>query len=88
MARVAGACARAAPAAAVRAALGTLLPFFCAAASAPGADVRKAAVEGLAHLHGVLGDAVVPQLKQHLRDDQVRLVGTYVHRSRAAAVGF
>ena len=53
--------------------------------NAPGADVRKAAVDGLVDVYRALGDGVVPKFKQFLRDDQVRLVGTYVHRAGLSA---
>jgi len=83
--RLAGLCCARAPAQSVRNALPTLLPALSAACSAPGADVRKAAVDGLVDVYRALGDGVVPKFKQFLRDDQVRLVGTYVHRAGLSA---
>ena len=83
--RLAGLCCARAPAQSVRNALPTLLPALGAACSAPGADVRKAAVDGLVDVYRALGDGVVPKFKQFLREDQVRLVGTYVHRAGLSA---
>ena len=81
--RVLAACARRAPAAALRGALPSALPPLSSAAGAPAADVRKAAVDALVELYVALGDALVPKLKLHLRDDQVKLVGMFVHKRAA-----
>ena len=72
-------------AAALRQALPRALPPLAAAAAAPAPDVRKAAVDALVELYVSLGDALVPKLKMHLRDDQVKLVGMFVHKRTAAA---
>ena len=64
-------------------ALPSALPPLSSAAGAPAADVRKAAVDALVELYVALGDALVPKLKLHLRDDQVKLVGMFVHKRAA-----
>ncbi|KAH8054811.1 hypothetical protein JL722_8761 [Aureococcus anophagefferens] len=66
-----------------RGALPSALPPLSSAAGAPAADVRKAAVDALVELYVALGYALVPKLKLHLRDDQVKLVGMFVHKRAA-----
>ena len=62
--RLAGLCCARAPAQSVRNALPTLLPALGAAGARPGADVRKAAVDGLVDVYRALGDGVVPKFRR------------------------
>ena len=73
-------CAQYCASAELRRALPRLLPPLAACAAAPAAEVRKAAVDAFVELYVALGDALVPQLKSLLREDQLKLVNLYVHK--------
>ena len=85
--RLAGLCCARAPAQSVRNALPTLLPALGAACSAPGADVRKAAVDGLVDVYRALGDGVVPKFKRLPGRTAVHRAGLSAARTRCGVRG-
>jgi CLIP-associating protein 1/2 len=60
--------------------LAQLVPPLVDAFKSPSADVRKAVTFALVHMHGVLGEALMPHLAE-LSSSQHKLVTAYINRA-------